>query len=338
MNYKSIGDMAQTFQMQRHNLQLKTHLSRLTEELTTGVQKDLGVAVRGDFTALAGIERSLTVLNSYAFTTAEASQLADSMQGVLGTMQSLMADTGPMLLSSATSTSPTMVATSTADAKQKFESMIMALNTNTAGRYAFSGTATDMRPLAAPEDILAKLHTTISGASTASDALEAIDMWFDAPTGSGGFVDQAYTGGTTALSAFRISESETAQLPINATDPNIRDAIRGLAIAALVSDGALAGNDTERAHLTRAAGEHVFAAGNKLVATQAAIGATQAQIGQVSTRNTAEASALTLARSGMIAADPYDTATALEAVQTQLETLYTLTARLSRLSLTDYLS
>jgi len=42
MNYKSVGDMAQAFQLQRHNVQLKTHLSRLSEELTTGVQKDVG--------------------------------------------------------------------------------------------------------------------------------------------------------------------------------------------------------------------------------------------------------------------------------------------------------
>ena len=54
-------------------------------------------------------------------------------------------------------------------------------------------------------------------------------------------------------------------------------------------------------------------------------------------RNAAEASALQIARNGLVAADPYDTATAIQAVQTQIETLYTLTARLSRLSLTDYL-
>jgi flagellar hook-associated protein 3 FlgL len=39
----------------------------------------------------------------------------------------------------------------------------------------------------------------------------------------------------------------------------------------------------------------------------------------------------------MYQADPYQAATELELAQTQLEAVYTLTARLSRLSLSDYL-
>ena len=39
----------------------------------------------------------------------------------------------------------------------------------------------------------------------------------------------------------------------------------------------------------------------------------------------------------MTEADPYRTATDLQAAQTRLETLYVLTARLSRLNLTEYL-
>ena len=39
----------------------------------------------------------------------------------------------------------------------------------------------------------------------------------------------------------------------------------------------------------------------------------------------------------MTEADPYRTATDLQAAHTRLETLYVLTARLSRLNLTEYL-
>ena len=44
-----------------------------------------------------------------------------------------------------------------------------------------------------------------------------------------------------------------------------------------------------------------------------------------------------MARGGMVGVDGYDTATALQETQARLETLYTLTARLSRLKLADYL-
>ncbi len=338
MNYKSVGDMAQAFQLQRHNVQLKTHLSRLSEELTTGVQKDVGAAVHGDFTALAGIDRSLTTLTSYSFATTEAAQLAETMQTALETIQSQVSDVGPTLLSAATSASPAMVSATTADAKQKFESVVAALNTNSAGRYVFSGTATDTRPLASADEILLDLGTAIAGATGTTDIMAAVDTWFDAPAGAGGFMDQAYVGGTTPLSPFRIGDGEAAQLSVTAADPRIRESLKGLAVAALISDGALAGNDTERARLTRAAGERVIAADGTLALVRASVGTTEGQLANAATRNSAEASALTLARNGLIAADPYDTASALEAVQTQLETLYTLTARLSRLSLTDFLS
>jgi flagellar hook-associated protein 3 FlgL len=50
-----------------------------------------------------------------------------------------------------------------------------------------------------------------------------------------------------------------------------------------------------------------------------------------------ERGVLESARSKIISADPYETASALEAVQFQIETLYVLTARTSQLRLTDYL-
>ena len=54
-------------------------------------------------------------------------------------------------------------------------------------------------------------------------------------------------------------------------------------------------------------------------------------------RNGAETTSLQIARNGITAVDPYETASRLEATRQQLETLYTLTARISRLSLVDFL-
>ena len=69
----------------------------------------------------------------------------------------------------------------------------------------------------------------------------------------------------------------------------------------------------------------------------ARVGTVQAQIAAAQTRNTAEESALSITRAGIISADPYDAATRLEDLQTRIEALYLVTARVSRLSLADYL-
>jgi flagellar hook-associated protein 3 FlgL len=44
-----------------------------------------------------------------------------------------------------------------------------------------------------------------------------------------------------------------------------------------------------------------------------------------------------MARSDIVSVDPFEVATELQNLQVQLETIYTITARLSGLSLTKYL-
>jgi flagellar hook-associated protein 3 FlgL len=67
------------------------------------------------------------------------------------------------------------------------------------------------------------------------------------------------------------------------------------------------------------------------------VGTTQAQIVSAVTRNGAEESALEIARAGIVSADPYDAASRLEELQTRIEALYLITARVSRLSLSEYI-
>ena len=70
---------------------------------------------------------------------------------------------------------------------------------------------------------------------------------------------------------------------------------------------------------------------------QGQVGAQLEIIETTRTRQANERNALMLQRSELIGADPYETAAALTERQTQLETLYALTARVSRLSLAAYL-
>jgi flagellar hook-associated protein 3 FlgL len=72
-------------------------------------------------------------------------------------------------------------------------------------------------------------------------------------------------------------------------------------------------------------------------ALAARIGTAQERIANATTRNSAEATALQIARIGIVSADPYEAATALTEAESQLDTLYAVTARLSRLSLANYL-
>ncbi|KGJ19555.1 hypothetical protein IX55_09810 [Paracoccus sanguinis] len=63
----------------------------------------------------------------------------------------------------------------------------------------------------------------------------------------------------------------------------------------------------------------------------------QESIDQALARNVAEGSALSIARSDILAADPYQTASELTQTEANLQNLYALTARMTKLSLTDYI-
>lgn len=337
MTSLNTGDMAQALLLRRQNSTLKADFQRLTQEMTSGRKADLAQAVGGDFKVLAGIEHSLTVLGSFATATSEAETFAATQQAALDTLQTLGSDLAPTLTGAGTTGGATHVASAAFDARQKLFSAVSALNARVGDRYVFSGDATDQRPILGAQDILDGLGTAIVGQVTASGVIGAIDAWFDAPTGGGGYLDLAYGGSATPLAPFRVGEGEEANLTLTAADQTLRDVLKGLALGAMVAEGALPGDLPGQALLLKTGGQRLIASGLSLATLQANLGSTEGQIAAVSTRNTAEESALTIARNGIVAADPFETANALEAAKTQLETLYALTARLSRLNLADYL-
>lgn len=108
-------------------------------------------------------------------------------------------------------------------------------------------------------------------------------------------------------------------------------------MAALLDRGILSGNTTGRQDLAQRAGLSLLTSADERAHLQAHLGRHEAQLSAAETRNGAETSALDIARASILSVDPYEAASQLEATQTRLETIYALTARLSRLNLVDFL-
>ena len=121
-------------------------------------------------------------------------------------------------------------------------------------------------------------------------------------------------------------------------DAEIRDLLKGYAIASLVAEGALSTDHNERLDLASMAGARLASSNAEITDIRARIGTEQAKIEAAQVRNDAEISALEQVRTNILQADPYETATRLQASEIQLETLYAITARLSRLNLAGYLN
>ena len=102
----------------------------------------------------------------------------------------------------------------------------------------------------------------------------------------------------------------------------LKDTLKSLALAAIVAEGALPGDTAAQSGLLQAAGQKLMSSNSDLADLRGNLGSIEGHIAEVETRNGAETTALQLARGTITAADPYETGTALEAAQTQLEAVW----------------
>ncbi|MBF9035269.1 hypothetical protein HKCCE2091_13570 [Rhodobacterales bacterium HKCCE2091] len=335
MTTTPIGDLGHHLQTRARLTRAQSELFRLTGELSSGRKSDLGRALRGDFTGLASIERGLRMASTYQDATGLAGAYFGRMQDALGTIQDQIGTLGPEMMSVAGLGQDANIMTTAIGAEDAFSLAVTALNTQSGGRSPFAGTATNRPALVPAADMLADLETLVAGAADAASMIAIVDDYFMTP--AGGYETAAYLGDTAPQTGFTISEGETVSTNVTALDPSLRTAFSGLAIGALMTRGLAPPGSGVKSELALAMGSRLQTGQDEITAIRSGLGVTEARIETAETRHNATVTSLGLERSRLVSADPAATATDLSSTETQLETLYILTARLSRLSLSEYL-
>ncbi|MGL4237405.1 flagellin [Tabrizicola sp.] len=328
----SVGDASLTNILARQGADLRGQVQRASQEVATGKHADVGQALRGDFSPVLAIDASLARLAAYKSTATDAAFQTQTQQAALSGLSELAAGITTTLMGSRDFPTPVQVNSVAADARGRLASAVGLLNTQASGRAVFSGVGTDTVPLGSADDMLAALELVATGATTAGQVAAAVNTWFSDPLGYGAF----YQGGSS-LSPTPIAPGEAADISTTALDPTIRDTLAGFAMAALIDRGVLAGNPEERARLAETAGQTLHRTEDARITLAARVGTVEAQVEAARTRNSAEETALGILRSDIGSVDPYEAATRLETARAQLESLYLITARVSRLSLVEYL-
>ena len=333
MTMVSFGDLAQSFLLRSQTSRLKGETVRVSQELTSGRLSDVGAALSGDMGRLSSLARAHQMTSGYQSVARDAAFQATAVQGVIG----FVADTTQAMIASLIGAPqngngdvPALIG---ADARSRLSAVLDSLNTSPSGRSLLSGTQVTSKAVADMDTLLAALRVEVTGSANPDDAMTRISAWFDAPTG---YASVVYLGGPT-LEDLPVAPHDTVWLGVTADDPAFRAAIKGLATAALVDDGVLGFSDLQRKTLANRAGEGVLDSQDRLTGLGARLGVSEARIDTAQSRNQAELLSLELAQSDLVGSDPYRLATELEAIQTNLEMLYSVTARLSRLSLTDFI-
>lgn len=336
MTALSLGDLAHTFLLRRQSTQIKQELTRLSEELTSGRTTDTRTHLNGHFSALSDFERELVLLDRYSNTAAEVGAQSGAMQAALGTVQERAGALAETMVLASSAASVGDQSTVSAQAQNELDTIIAALNSRVAGRALFSGVAVSTPPLADAESLLSDLRTALSGATTEADIMAAADAYFDLPGGD--FDTSIYQGDTVDLSPFDLGSGESVTLPLRADDSAMRTVLKNVAVAALIDDPSITLDDGEASQLLKTLSAGAFSGQDSVIRMRATLGFAEERIDMASARITSELTSVKVARDALLEVDPYQTATQLEAVQTQLETLYTITARSSRLSLVNFLS
>lgn len=334
MPVTSVGDMAMQFISMRNGGAIKSELSDLAESLSSGKVTDITATLLGETARFAGIDYSLKQLDAYDQVSRETSLMLGTIQTALTQVDDLRGQTSSQLLSINSSSTSVQVTEAARQGAQTFDAMIRTLNTRLADRSLLGGAEVESSALATADAMLADIQIALGGATTSVAIGAVIDTWFDDP--AGGFATMGYLGDTGPAPERRVSDNKVFSIDVRASDPGIRDVLKSAAFAAVVHDTpGLA--VIVQSELLQEAGLRLLSASSRLIGTQTQIGFIQEGVERTTTENTAQRTSLNIARNDLISADPFDTASRLQSVQLQLETHYSVTARMSRLSLLDYI-
>ena len=330
----TLSDLSQMFQLRRDTVRVRQDLATAAQELSSGKKSDIGKSLFGNFTPLVALDQQISALEGYETNTKEAQLFADAAQVALERVKEVGLDLGTRLIGLEEADIAAVGTVFSSESQGAFELAVSALNSSVAGRSIFGGAATDRAPLASGSSIIAELRTLTAAETTAADVEAIVDDYFY--TAGGGFETNGYLGSANRLSEFKVAEGREIGMPIKADDKAIRDQLRGLALGALLEGTGITAPG-EKVRLAQIAGEAVISNQDRLLSLQAEVGSAQARIETAGVQNASEKASLRMARNDIVAVDQYEVATELQNLQVQLETIYTITARLSGLSLTNYL-
>ena len=334
MAIHSIGDLSASLLLRQRGAALRDELSQLGQELVTGRSARPDRRLQGDLGALAALAHRSATLAAHADVTAETQLLLSSTQASLDRLGAAADTAGKALRAASVAGLRGPVDIAAENAREAFGDAVAALNTSVAGRGLFSGTEPGATALAPAGGILAALNAATAGADTPEALAQAVRDWFADPAG---LAAMAYGGGPRAQAGPRLDGGTTLPPAPTALAPEITATLAALATGALLAEGRLDGDPAARRTLAAFAADMLIDAEAGLVTLQARVGDAEARAEAALVRNRSEADALSVARSGLVGVDPYETASRIEDVRSRIETLYLITARLSRLSLAEYL-
>jgi flagellar hook-associated protein 3 FlgL len=209
------------------------------------------------------------------------------------------------------------------------------LNTKSAGKYIFSGSATSTRPLPDGQQILSQIKQDVSGINATSSFGVAIDDWFQAINGA--YQASIYSGSEHDTIFTPIGVGKGVVSEVDASHEAITTLLKGLAKIAVVSDTVLQANASDQQNILKNGLEDISASMPMLRHVQSLIGVSQEHISSAIEENDAYLFIYEKSQNSLIGVDQYQRLSEHQAIQTQIGISYQILTWRAKNTLADYL-
>ena len=313
---------------------VKARAQAARTEVASGRVGDVTKAANGDIGGVQLLKKAVDDAKSYRTSLALAANRATLTQNVLGVLTSESARLATGAYAALGAGDEATMRTIAKDAKGALYAIFGALNTTDGGRSLFAGDATNAVPLGSVDALLADIEGIIAAAPDAASAQSALDAYFNDP--AGGFQTSIYGGGANDAPAVELAPGIRVGASVKADAQPIKDVIRGFAVLANFAT-APGGSAAERDALMTGAAELSLAAEQHVVDMRAVVGVSESRIAATIERYQSEETVLSNMLAKKTTRDPFEAASELQLLESQLEAAYLVTSRLARLSIAAYL-
>ncbi len=335
--------------MQFTTQRLQTELVAKQRELSSGKKADMGLELGALSSQTVSLRRQLDQIDQIA---TNNKFVASRMQAAQAAMQSLVDGAQQVIKVVTAETGANLDRTLVAQAgRDALTQLTGALNTSFNGEYIFSGINTDVVPIddyfttppsaakaAVEAAFLAEFGIAMSDPGAANISAAQVKSFIDGP-----FLDLFSTANWQAnwsnasdqAMRGRVTLTEVAETSVSANEAAFANLAAAYTLLGDVADTALAGDGLDQ--LVASALELLGSGIERTGQVQGRLGLAEERVAQGSERLDLQRVVLSGQLSSLEEVDPYEVASRLSEIMTELEASYTLTSRINRMSLLDFI-
>jgi len=334
--------------LQQSILQMQSDLATGETEMTTGTYADPGVTLGAGIGESISLQSEAAYLQTITDTNQTVTTRLNTTQNILSSLQSSAQDLLNSLLQGNGSNSN--AGSIQALGQSNLQNLISSLNTSLNGDYIFAGTNTSSQPIADYYAPAAPNKAATDAAFLAAFGVPQTSSSVSAITGptmqnflnnqfSSLFQGTSWSNNWSSASSQtltnQISGSQTVNSSVSANNPAFQQLAQAYTMIADLGTQNL--NAAAYQAVTATAQTLLSSAIGNLVNLQASVGLTQSNVSSATNQMSAEMNILGTQIGNLDNVNPYEVATRVNNLQTQIQTAYSLTAQLQQLSLVKYL-